>query len=173
MPVENRSQILVDMVSGYGMKGHQQREKTMRYLVPVGVPFSGHAQNILLDDGTVAWPRGVSLAEYEAQNGKMNVLTEADLEVLLELYTDSLIADPTEETAEAFDYALGCLPPARFGRVDGVTMFHISERITQDLVDWHCQAGGRSWTFTDYASRSGDYIAAKVLRAASADLATA
>jgi hypothetical protein len=145
----------------------------MFYLVPQGQPFKGSIRSVLLDDGTVAYSDGMTLDQYQAKHGPMNVLTEAELTDLIELYTDSLITDPAEETAEQFDYALECLPPCRYGTVGGVTMFHIVERITHDLVSWHCQAGGRFWTFNDIASRDRAQIAGKVLLAASAALATA
>ena len=150
----------------------------MRYLVPYGTPFRGSVRSVLQDDGTVAYSGGMTsgrmtLAEYEALYGKMNVLTEAQLDDLMTIYTESLITEPTEETAEAWDYALGVLPPAKWGTVGGVEMFHISERVYGDIVAWHCRAGGRFWTFNDIASRDRDQIAAKVLLAASAALAAA
>lgn len=41
---------------------------------------------------------------------------------------------------ERWDEMLGILPPARYGSYEGVKAFHLSERLTADVVMWLCHA---------------------------------
>ena len=45
------------------------------------------------------------------------------------------------------------------GTGGGVQMFHISERITADLVNWYATARGRYFAFADRSSRPAAEIA--------------
>lgn len=55
--------------------------------------------------------------------------------------------EPTTE--EAFYHALECLPPCRWGSVGAFEVFHVSERIYGDLVDWFARKGDKFFCFID------------------------
>lgn len=139
----------------------------MQYLIKEGEPFRGYVQSVLKPDGTVAYTDGMTVAEYAAERGPVRVIGDEELNSLIEECTVSLVTDPTEETEEQFWYALEVLPPCRWRTVRGIEMFHISERITLDLVSWHARIGGRYFTFNDRAGANMDDLAAKVAGAAS------
>ena len=139
----------------------------MKYLIREGEPFTGSIQSILWDDGIVAYTDGLSLSEYEAERGlKLKAISEAEWEALTKTYLEGLITAPVEETPEAFDYALCVLPPCRWQRVRGVEIFHLSERLTHDLVHWHAKLNGRCYTFTDRETLAPETVATKVAEAA-------
>jgi hypothetical protein len=141
--------------------------KNTTWLIDANEPFRGHVQSVLTPEGTVAYTDGLTVEQYEAERGvKLKKITDAELDALLSEYEAGLVTDPTEETEAQFWYALGVLPPCRWRTVDGVELFHISERLTGDLVSWHAQYDGRFFTFTDQARRAGYDLALKVRTAA-------
>ena len=66
--------------------------------------------------------------------------------------------EPKEITEEQYDYALNVLPPCRFGNNRGIECFHISERITGELVDWYFMAGDRYFTCVDFSYTKVDVL---------------
>lgn len=69
---------------------------------------------------------------------------------------------PESITEERYQEALECLPPSRWHGVAGVSVFHICERITGNLVQWYGLSKGRACTWTDYANINDSQIAAKL-----------
>lgn len=61
---------------------------------------------------------------------------------------------PSPSTEKDFWYALEQLPPAKWTRGDYSESFHVSERITGDLVDWWLRVGERYYHLVDSASRT-------------------
>ena len=143
----------------------------MQYLVRTDQPFRGSVQSVVLENGTVAYSDGQTVAEYIAdRGGNLRVVTEAELFELVQAYEASLVTEPRQITAEQWDDALNVLPPCRWHTFDGVQLFHVSERITGGLVDWYATTGGRDnlrcWHFVDLHRRPSAELAAKVRRAA-------
>jgi len=134
----------------------------MRFIIRADIPFPGHCQSLLLDNGTVAYTNGLTLEQYAQERGfPVRVVENDELEQLERAHIDSLVTEPCEESKEHFWDALECLPPSKWRTVRGVEMFHICERITGDLVAWHCHVGERYATFNDRAGKPADEIAAK------------
>ena len=141
----------------------------MKYLIHADQPYTGSIQSILKADGTVGYTNGLTPAEYEAERGfKLKVLDDAEFHALNEAYLASLITAPVDETPEAFEDALCVLPPCKWQRVRGVEIFHLSERLTADLVQWHAKLNGRCYTFTDRETLAPEAVATKVAEAARA-----
>lgn len=139
----------------------------MKYIIRADRPYAGSIQSILKPDGTVGYTNGQSLADYEKECGfPLKVIDEKALDALTEGYLQSLITDPVEETPKAFEDALCVLPPCKWQKVAGVEMFHLSERLTHDLVHWHTKLNGRCFAFTDRETLSADAIASKAAKAA-------
>ena len=139
----------------------------MRYLLEHNKPFRGIICSILLDDGTVAYTDGLTLAEYQKERGKVyDILTDDALDLLMAEWTKAQITEPVEETEAQYWYALEVMPPSKWRTVRGVNLFHICERIQFDLVNWHAQLNGRYFTFVDQSTADMDALAAKVAGAA-------
>jgi hypothetical protein len=137
------------------------------WIIDARKPFTGSTQSYLLPDGTVAYRDGMSFADYNREaGGGLKLITGAELDRLNADYTASLITEPVEIDEERFMYALEILPPCRWTRPRGVELFHVSERLSFNLVDWYACLNGRYWHFVDRDNRPGDELAAKVANAA-------
>ena len=135
----------------------------MQYIVRTDTPFVGNIQSYLLENGTVAYTDGLTPHQYEAERGfPIRAVDDDELDAMMNAYVNSLITGPVEETEADFDYALNVLPPSRWRVVRGVEMFHIVERVTHNLVSWHCKAGDRFFSFNDRADADMERLAAKV-----------
>jgi len=135
----------------------------MQYLINSGEPFKGYVQSVLTKDGTVAYTDGQTIPEYEAERGiKVEVISEDQLNALLEKHHDSLITKPKRITKARYWDMLECLPPCRWGTVGGFEVFHVSERLTHNLVSWFANQGDKYWEFTDRDNLSAADIANKL-----------
>lgn len=78
-----------------------------------------------------------------------------------------LIDPPAKEVNESrYWYMLEVLPPCRWHHYRGIELFHISERITGNIVSWIAGLNGKYYEFAHYASASDEELAAKVLEVA-------
>lgn len=137
--------------------------QNIRYLLEADKPYSGSVQSILLEDGTVAYSDGLTVEQYEQDRGvKLRIIDEDELMELERAYIDSRVTEPKPVTEEKWWDALEVLPPCRWKTVKGVELFHISERITADLVDWYARVGDRYFHFTDRSGRPMEELADKV-----------
>ena len=127
----------------------------------VKTPFLGYAETCITDDGKVLYS-DMSADEYLAQDPALRVVTDEEFDALLSEHADSLVTEPKPESLEDWQYALEVLPPCRWQTYAGIEFFHISERLTGNLVAWHARIGAKCWTFTDYASRPFGELAEKV-----------
>jgi hypothetical protein len=132
-------------------------------------PFPGWAQSYLGPDGTVAYSSALTAAEYIARKAEhgdtMRLITDAEFDALLNAHEAALVTKPAPITADRFDDWLGCLPPCRWHRHAGVELFHVSERLTGDLVQWCARIEGQCYGWTDQAKRPSDELAAAVAEA--------
>jgi len=138
-----------------------------RYIIRTDAPFAGHVQSYIKPDGYVAYAEGnLTPEQYGLERGfPVRVVDDAELDAMLATWTAHQITAPVEETLADFTYALDCLPPCRWQRYRGVEMFHISERLSHDLVNWHVGIDDRYFTFVDRDSTSTEAIAAKAAAA--------
>lgn len=146
------------------------------WLIRADQPFRGIAQSFVLPDGTVAWADGLTPQQYAAKHGfPVRVVTSAQMDEMTERYAASLVTDPTDETESDWWYSLEVLPPCRWHTCKGVELFHISERVTLDLVSWHAKvldrSGGDGFRFfklTHKASADSEVLANAVIEASKA-----
>jgi hypothetical protein len=149
------------------------------YLIKANEPFRGNTQSILYLDGEgverVAYTGrcrvmqgnhvmsegspDLTLAEYEAERGQtFKRITWEELEMLLEAHYSSLKTKPEEITAERYDYMLEVLPPCRWQNIGGASIFHVSERLTANIVQWCFSLRGKYYAFHDDASLSNEKL---------------
>ena len=84
---------------------------------------------------------------------------------MLAAHYATLKTKPKAITEERFMYGLEVLPPCRWHNAGGFEVFHISERLTGNLVSWFAHKGDRYWEFTE-ADNLPDDALADMLRAA-------
>lgn len=122
----------------------------MKWIIEADAPFKGHALSVLKDDGTVAYTNGLTVEGYAKQRGTaLRVIDDAEFDALLANHYASLKTAPQPITAERFDEMLGILPPCRWHKVGGFTVFHVSEHLTGPLVSWFAKTSdGQYWEFT-------------------------
>ena len=140
------------------------------WLIRADQPFRT-AQSYILPNGTVAFTNGLTPSQYSEERGfPVRVITDAELTMLNDARMESLISEPVEESEQEYWYALEVMPPAKWGRINGVEMFHISERIEGDIVAWHAQIGTRYFACNDRASTDRAKLAARFAAAAKAEV---
>jgi hypothetical protein len=71
---------------------------------------------------------------------------------------------PTPITEDRFVYMLDILPPCRWMRGDHVEWFHISERLSGNLVEWFVRVGDAHYSFVDEATLTSQQVRAKALK---------
>lgn len=137
--------------------------KITHYIIRTDEPFRGIA-SVLLDNGKVAYT-DKTFAEYEAESpNPLALVTEAEIDQLIEKYHASLITKPEPITQERFWDLLECLPPCRWCTVGGVELFHVSERLTGNLVTWCARIGTNHYSFTDQANADMKRLAYEVIK---------
>lgn len=135
----------------------------MKFVIRTDIPFPGYAQSVLKEDGTVAWSDGMTLEQYAVARGfPVRVVDEDEMRTLVEEHADSRITAPEPITAEQWEDMLNVLPPSRWHRHDGVEMFHVSERITHDLVNWFAKVGDRHFGWVGRSGTDSATLAAAV-----------
>ncbi|NCA72567.1 MAG: hypothetical protein EOM91_21410, partial [Sphingobacteriia bacterium] len=121
-----------------------------RYIIRTDEPFRGSVQSLLSPDGTVEWSGGLTVEQYIEERGfPVRVVDRAELEALIADYEAGQVTEPESITEDQWTYALGVLPPSRWGLYAGVELFHICERISGELVSWYAHLNGRYWSFVD------------------------
>lgn len=135
----------------------------MQYLVKANEPFRGSVESVILPSGIVAYTGGKSLDEYRAGlSYDVRVIDESELDSLIAAFESSRVTEPELIDADKWEYALNVLPPARWQTVRGVNLFHVSEHISGDLVDWYARIDDRFFHFVDRAGRNMIELADKV-----------
>lgn len=136
------------------------------WVVRTDQPFTGNAESVLLPNGTVAYSGGLTPDQYARERGiALKIVDDAEFFQMIAQFEDGLVEDPTEETSDDFDYALGVLPPRRWKTLRGVELFHVSEAVRGDLVHWHARVEGRFFTFVDRMNAAFDTLVEKVIAA--------
>ena len=134
----------------------------MRYIIEDIQPFPGHLETMVDDDGIVGYD-GQMLEDYLASSGKkLRVIDERECNALFAAHYLSLITEPAMIEPEVWDDALNVLPPCKWHDLtDRINVFHVSERLCGQLVQWYVKVGFREkakyYTFTDNA-HINDYL---------------
>lgn len=164
---------LANSICFCGVSQTQLQDTTgARWIVHASEPFAGSVQSHVLPSGTVAYSGGETFEAFNAaRGGQFKLVSDAELDALLAAFHGGMITEPAPITGERFMDALECLPPCRWGRTRGIELFHVSEGITGDLVDWFAAVGGKHWHFVDRAGRPASELAEKVATAAGLALA--
>lgn len=101
---------------------------------------------------------GKTLEEIKAEHSDTVI---ADAEVAAQHDRQRRITDPREISQEDWRYLLEVLPPCKWVRHSNAESFHISERITHDIVTWAVRINGNFYRFDDTCRLSHDDVVRK------------
>lgn len=112
-----------------------------------------------------------SLEEYKKiySNQEFSQLyTWEEYELIVREHDKKHLIDPPAKEVDESRYwgMLEVLPPCRWHHYQGIELFHISERITGNIVSWVASLNGKYYEFAHYANASDEELAAKVLEVA-------
>ena len=79
------------------------------------------------------------------------ILTNEELDVLIADQERKICAGHTIIDEARFWEMLEVLPPCRWGTVGGYEVFHVSERLSGNLVSWFAHRGDNYYEFTEQA----------------------
>tara|TARA_Y100000310_G_scaffold43727_1_gene40755 strand:- start:130 stop:552 length:423 start_codon:yes stop_codon:yes gene_type:complete len=138
----------------------------MKWIIRADTPYRGNVLSLMRPNGTVEFTNGLTLAGYEKARGyPMRLIDDAELAALDAAYTADRVTAPLEIEADRFDEMLNVLPPSRWHRAGAFEVFHVSERISHNLVNWFAAKGEKYWEFIDRDNVPSDEIACKLLLA--------
>jgi hypothetical protein len=100
----------------------------------------------LARDGRGAYS-GKTLDDFRAEYPDIQIVDE---DVSIQHDRNRKISPPREITEDEYTDLLECLPPCKWGRGEfGGSAFHVSERITYDIVTWCVKLGDKHYRFDD------------------------
>jgi len=135
----------------------------MLFLVEKNVPFNGSIQASISNGLTVDYTNGLTLEEYCEKKGKeYEAISWDGLKNRMDAFHESLVTEPEEISEDEYIEMLDVLPPCRYHMRNGITFFHMSERISGALVTWCCEAKGYYFSFVDFDYVTNDYLLNKV-----------
>ena len=144
------------------------KTKPQRYIIEPG-KFKGSicsATYTTLDGiERVQYHDGKTLEAYLFEYPLRKVITGEELDALLESHYASLVTAPAPISEDQYNEWLECLPPCRWRSYGPYTAFHISERLTGNLVQWCVKHGQNYYGFTDSASMSEQSLIEKMTTA--------
>lgn len=100
----------------------------------------------------------LNLEEMQAKFGDVSIVENT---VAVEYDRKRRMTEVREITEERFWEMLEVLPPCKWTRRTDAEAFHISERITHDIVDWFVRIGDKFYNFADSDTISADFAIAK------------
>tara|TARA_R110002072_G_scaffold273239_5_gene433970 strand:- start:7581 stop:7997 length:417 start_codon:yes stop_codon:yes gene_type:complete len=135
----------------------------MQWIINADQPFRGYTLSYLNPDGTVAYTDGLTVEEYAARKGiTCRVIDDDTLDDLVREHHKSLITKPRRIPSERWWDMLEILPPCRWHVVGSFEVFHVSERLTGNLVSWFANRGSDYFEFVDRDNLTDDEIALKL-----------
>ena len=146
------------------MHERAQAPNDMRYIIDANKPYPGHCQSTMPDHAdVVGYTDGLTLEEYEHRDGfTAKVLNEEEIHELDRAYVDSMVTSRQRIEEERYDYSLNVLPPCKWHSVGAFNFFHVSERLSHNLVTWCVRQGEKYWTFTDRDNLTDSQLLAKM-----------
>lgn len=93
----------------------------------------------------------LTVSEYLALPSKAGstIVNSETIDKLINEYEKLLISEFKEIDSERFFYMLEVLPPCKWSTVSNVELFHVSERITGNLVSWFFKKGDQYFEKVD------------------------
>lgn len=102
---------------------------------------------------TIVFDNPETIEQYLEKHPNFKAMDHEEFEKWMEERHDALISAPEEITQERWYEMLEILPPCRWGDIGSWNLFHVSERLSGNLVNWFAKhhSTGRYFEFTHYA----------------------
>lgn len=139
-----------------GDMGWRVFESTDLYVVDIDFKGWINTGVILIDGVQFSQYGDKKISDYDQAVCKVVNLEELDQ--LMEEHNKSLVTPPEEVSEERYNNMLEVLPPCRWHNSGSKTYFHVSERLTGNLVNWFCSTSGKFFSFTQDASISTEKL---------------
>lgn len=124
-------------------------------LVVVEKDFKGWIETaVIIIDDNEQYSQYANKKISEYNSSAYSVVNSEELRALIDNHNKSFITAPELTNAEHYNDMLEILPPCRWHVSAGNNYFHVSERITGNLVRWFCSVGGQYYTFINDANIS-------------------
>ena len=136
------------------------------FVVKKNMPYNGSVQSTISDGIHVDYSGGLTLEEYSQKKGvEFEAIRWEELQPRMETFYQSLITEPDEIDEDTYVDMLEVLPPCRYQMKDGITMFHMSERMIGTIVTWYVNFKNRYFSFVDYDFVDSAYLVNKIKKA--------
>jgi|GEM_PF-6097072 len=125
------------------------------------IPGSMHLQDTVNPETMLSHIGNKSISEYQVDKPNMVCIEFDDAMKQIEKAELSTYIEPKAQaiTEERWYEMLGVLPPCKWASRAGVEFFHISERMTGDIVSWYTRAkNGQCATFMDLSTIPSEKI---------------
>lgn len=134
------------------------------YTSPDGIEWVQYSGYLYAESMGLPKNQDLTLEQYSQATGKTNikVISWPELEALIVAHENSLVTTPEEIDEDRYNYALEVLPPCRWKQYGSFIAFHVSERLTGNLVTWCASKSGKYFEFTDDAAISAEALTAKL-----------
>jgi hypothetical protein len=100
--------------------------------------------------------------KLDPARSSLKLVSDEEFTKMLAEYNQSLISEPKEITRERYWEMLEILPPCKWTKGLAWESFHISERLTNNLVSWFVNDGDKYYEFVDEATLSTTDIGKKM-----------
>lgn len=127
--------------------------KTRFFILRKDEQFNGSCVNCVLNvNGRAVIPyQQLSFRDYmTAHADVIELVSNAKFDQMLTAYYESRRTAPREIAPEDYEWLLECLPPCKWNRGAHFSSFHMSERITGNLVTWCGHYHDKYWRLDDY-----------------------
>lgn len=108
----------------------------------------------VVQDGVGAYS-GKTLEEFKAEYPDIQIVDDS---VSVQHDRQRRITAPKEISEDDYTYLLEVLPPCRWSNRGGASVFHISDRITYDIVTWCVRIGERYFSLDDSDKLNGSQV---------------
>lgn len=113
----------------------------------------------------IRFENGLTFNQYnESEGGNLKVATSDEMDIILENFENSLVEDFKEITEEKHDYYFECLPPKRYHKNKGVTLFYLGECFRGNLYTCCGAIEGKYYSALRDITESSDSLAEAVLK---------
>ena len=97
----------------------------------------------------MTWPEYQKHIAEIRPSVSLKVIDSEEQDARINLYRQEKMKEQKEIGSEDYWWLLECLPPCRWTKVSGMEIFHVSEVICFDLVQWVGKIGDRYYKLVD------------------------
>ena len=143
----------------FDANAHQGSNPKGRKMYLVNKPFNG---TIIANVESKSDKRISEILTRSNVSSEWEILNDSELDLAFDSYEASLCSLPISITASQFDDKLNVLPPSKWRTILGVEMFHVSERLYGDVVEWFFCYKGKHFQCDQLANQDQTKLASMI-----------